>query len=91
MTEQIKPVGYSPNGWWTRKIFIDDEGNVFKSGKLCPELKGQHKPSRVTDKEPKIKTEDEEKISEKTKNDLSREISVDVMRALEESLTKNGK
>lgn len=82
--QQIKPVGYNPNGWWIRKIFIDDEGNVFKSGKLCPELKGQYKPSRITDKEPEIKTEDEEKISEKTKNDLSKEIGVDVMRALEE-------
>lgn len=86
--KQIKPVGYSPNGWWRREIFIDDEGNAFKSGKLCPELKGQGKPSRITDKEPEIKTEGEEKISDKTKNDLSREISADVMTALEEKFDK---
>lgn len=82
--QQIKPVGYNPNGWWMREIFIDDEGNVFEKGKLNPELKGKHKPSRITDKEPERETEDEGKISEKMKNDLSREISDDVIKALEE-------
>lgn len=81
----VKPKGdYSPNGWWARKRFVDDEGNVFEDGKPNPELKGKYKPSRITDKESKGETVIEEKTPGETRTNLPEEISADVMKALEE-------
>lgn len=88
--KQIKPVGYNPKGWWMRQEFIDDEGNVFKNGKLKPELKGQGEPSRIADEKFraegvfKKEPEKEEDLSKESKTDLAEGISADVMKLLEE-------
>lgn len=54
MAEQKKfrPVGYNPQGWPFRPVFIDDEGNVFEKGKHNPELKNTYDwKSRQKDEE----------------------------------------
>ncbi len=51
MAEQrLKPVGYLPNGWHFRAVFIDDDGSVFRKGIHFPEDKGTiEETSRQTD------------------------------------------
>jgi len=41
--ENFKPIGYNPVGWTLRKIFVDDEGNVFRRGAYCPDEKNSMK------------------------------------------------
>lgn len=74
--DKKEPKFKRPRGWHWLKLYVDPDGNVFRSGKECPKEKGKFKPT-VVDQSKHTKAK-KKKISKREKDRLYRKNMIEI-------------